>query len=347
MKNELKVSTNQTLLGLKFFKRTDEEFIIYRVYGIKQDGKSCFIKTNTGKEFDIDTNTLIHNYVKLIPDGMIGFFIMSIIEPNYTYQDVSVAYYTMKNLERYNRIPSVFLRQNLEDIMYNLLHDKPINTKSDYFGLCVKGDLINDSSIPYEILTKCNKVDSAIIVNTYINDCQDDIMNILQRKKRKLNRVLYENLASYMKAHGIKDTNQESINGMCRNINTLLKENNFFKIVDSTNGICNLSIDINKFIIKKTINDKIYDMINDDLCTILASIFKQNIIGGYITKYNHDIDISEIDGNYSLIRDNEDIVYIIRYITSDGKVPTKELENFFNKFTIYKMGSNFYNKYQD
>lgn len=339
----------ENMLGYKIFKETEDDIIIYRIIKIKQRNSESFLLTvkdvfsNEIKEFKSEE---LKDFTPLTPDGYMTFSIVYILdENNNKLQDVVVTASKMLNLKIGDTLPYAVCRQSCTDIFHNLL----CKSEDDMIvGLAVNQDDC-PTNFDFREIMACDGIDYSQHINTYRTDTLfDDILPII--KTNKLNKVMEANYIRHAKATGDSKTMFKSEDkGWCKDINILLKENNFQWDIDQMFNIYAVIFDMSEEIVKKPLPGKEgeeYDSINDDLKAWFSSIFKININNISIIEYGYDIDLAKFNNSkYFLIRDNKNKLYLLVY-TEDREELEIDLTNkaaeldFSTKYAL-----DFYNKY--
>ena len=137
--------------------------------------------------------------------------------------------------------------------------------------------------------------------------------------------------------------------GWCKDIDTLMKENNFQYDIDQMLGINAVDFNIKDYIITAPLpgkEDEEYETITDDLKSWLCSIRNENINNISIVKYGYDIDLADFkNSRYFLLRDNTKTLYMLVY-TIDRDELEIDLINKANELDLSsKFRLEFYNKY--
>ena len=322
-----------TLLGSKFYKANREtgEIEVIRVTGVKTDNSCKCVPTKGGEAFYLPATEILGHYTKLINDGVLVFAIVETCsnETNGTMlPDVVILGFTKESFE--TNKPVLICRQNIIDI-FQAIYAASYNKKGDRDKEIV-GTCLTRSSLPknmtMETLAQCDKVIFTATYNTYISDDIDTILSLINSKRlKKFNDVLEKCLLEYMGAHNVVDCGQKHINGHCRDLETLMKNNNFGYDWDSIFNISPVNFKMEDMIIHNSFEDGTeYDSLNSDATNIFSKIFRIKINKTFVVEYDHDIDLSEFDkSTYFLVRDNTGKLYVIRY-TNAGEYLESELE---------------------
>lgn len=296
------------------------------------------IRVKNGTEIEIldkDGNTIIetpfyiskNKYVELIPVGYLSLSIVTNTTPDgISFDDVLVAVYNMEDVFNHKSTPKVICRQNINDIFYSQYQ----SNGTEYSGVSVS-DITCPAHLSMEQVLQCDGVSYNYSTHFYLEDNLDLLLSYINTKK--FDKVLYTLYLDYAKEYKIFinksiDYEKEYIStmGHCSNLKTLLKDNNFEYDFDSAFGISKINIIINEHLI--TLNDEVlgeYQTLDDGIISMISHIFKKVISNVIVIEYFNDIDISEIKGNFYLIRDDENKLYIISY-TESGEYRETDLE---------------------
>ena len=345
-------------LGYKFYKENEDgSFDIIRIVKLYEFNDKVLIRNEeTGKEKAV-TFASLKSYTPLKPTGMITFSEVKIYDNNdkrLFSKDVIVCLYRMIDIQLDQNIPPYAIcRQNINDIFYNLLADKE---QHDIVGLSITRDNC-PTNFDYRMMAACDEIVNYQMVNIYLDDTLDDILYCINIDI--YDNVLYDNFASHMKHKNImwsKEVDEKSENkvmsdnGWCRNLKTLLLDNNFITDLNTMRNITALDFDLSEDILSKEENtdegtfERSY--LSDECMRYMSYVFKVNMNSTLVVKYDYDVDIADFNhGNYTLVMDNTNTLYIIVY-TVDGEYIEKDLEDEANKLdfsTRYRLA--FYNKY--
>ena len=316
-----------SMMGCKYYKqKEDGEYEILRVINIKGTD-TCVCLIDDKEEKLINPADILSVYTKLIPDGIISFAIVSTrvnpTDARYT-DDVIVTVTTSNSIETKQNVPDIICRQNIVDIFYAMYSGKE---DTEVVGTCLTRNEI-PSNLPIEMITHFDKMEYIVTYNTYITDTVFDFLKFMKGKRlRRFDTVLSNGLEAYMKKKGIPDMGQSSVKGHCRDLETLLRNNNFEYDMDQVYSITPIKLDVSENLItNKFANGDEYQSLNSELVNIFSKVFKMKISKTIVLKYWHDIDLSEFHENeVFLVRDITNSVYVVRY-TTEGKYIESELE---------------------
>lgn len=341
----------QAMVGYKLFKELEDGTIdLIRITKVPKSGFSepteIYIKNEgTGETKKVKVESL-KDYTPLEPDGIMTFNIVSILNQatKEEIKDVVVTASKILNIKIGDTLPYAVCRQNITDIFYNLL----VKTEEDMLvGLSINRDNC-PGNFDYGLMLACDSIDYTDSINFYRTDILDDILSMV--KVSKFDTVLETLFIRHMKF--VNDPAiqfRKEDKGWCKNLKTLLKENNFQEDVNQMLGITGIETVIDKYTVKKTLpNDEEYTSLDPDFSDWLCSIFKINIADITVIEYNHDINLAEFNNaRYLLLRDGSNKLYLAVY-TLAGEYHESDLEarlkkkDFSTEFRI-----NFYNKYNN
>lgn len=336
----------ENMLGYKIFKETEDDLKIYRIVKVKQYPNGGSPSTMTVKDLDTNEEKIVRvedmkDYTPLIPDGYLTFNKVHIINNGEVLEDVVITASKILNLKIGDTLPYAICRQSCTDIFYNLV----CKDESDMIvGLSVNQDDCPTNFDFREILA-CDGVDKSQYVNYYRMDTLEDVMPMI--KTHGLNEVMQKNFMKHVKATGdtsIAFKNEDK--GWCKDIETLMRENNFQSDIDQMLGITAVDFKVSDYIIKKNITkEEEYDSFTDELTNWLKGIFRVNINNINVVKYDYDIDLAEFNNaRYFLLRDNTKTLYLCVY-TIDNDALEIDLLNKANEPGISDFVLKFYNKY--
>jgi len=345
-------------LGTRLFKRLeDDSFDIIRIIRILEFNDKVLIKNeDTGKTKKVTIDSL-KGYTPLNAFGVVSFSNVKIYDPagGPDMSDVIVCLYNMLDIKMDQNIPPYAVcRQNITDVFYNLIADREDH---GVVGLSISRDNC-PTNFDYRIMASCDEITDYDMVNMYIDDTVEDILECIDIEK--YDKILYDNYSIHMKAKypmwnkkidemkvSAKGDGNLSDSGWCRNLYTLLNDNNFSTDMDTLRNITALGFDLSEDIISEKVDEeytKTY--LTTDCMKYLSYVFKVNMKSTLVIKYGLDIDLADFNNsNYVLVRDINNDLYIVVY-TTEGEYLEKELEDQANKMdfsTKYRLA--FYNKY--
>ena len=317
-----------TMLGCKYYRQLSEDkFEILRVTNIKGTNDCTCLIDNERVEIKTPQDILSH-YTKLIPDGTISFAIVSTQfddKKDLYCDDVMVlAWNNNIHIHEESPDPDVICRQNIIDIFYAMLNGE--EDKSIVGLSMTKKELPNNLSM--KDLTQCDKINYIVTYNTYLQDTPTTFIEYMKGKRlQRFNDVLENGVKEYLKSQNIVDMGQKIIKGHCRDLENLLKNNNFYYDFDQIFGISPIKDNIEENLESNNFADGTkYYSLNSKLTNIFSNVFKINISKTIVVEYDHDIDLTEFDPNtIFLVRDNTDKVYVVRYMLN-GEYLESELE---------------------
>lgn len=339
----------QAMIGVKIFKELEDGTIeLYRIMNVKKykdSGNPSSISVRneeTGEMIKIRTDEL-KEYTPLESDGMITFNIVKMkdSEGKLT-KDVVVTITKALNIKIGDPIPFAVCRQSITDVFYNLL----ISDENQMMtGLAVNQ---NDcpSNFDFRYMLACDGIDFSECINIYRTDTLNDIYYLINKKKYD---AILEDL--YMK-HVDASKNptalfKKSDRGWCKDLETLLKENNFQADIDEMFGITEVEFTVADYLKEAELpNREKYTTVVTSLKEWLSVTYKLAINDLTVLVYDHDIDLADFNqARYFLIRDSLDVLYLFVY-TLSGEYYEKDLEEEANKKDFStKFRLKFYNKY--
>lgn len=346
-------------LGYKFYKeQEDGSFTIIRIIKLEEYNDKVVIRNEETGNSKTVTFASLKSYTPLKPTGVITFSNVKIYsnENKTSYaEDVIVCLYRIIDIELDQNIPPYAIcRQNINDIFYNLLSNKE---EHDIVGLSISRDNC-PTNFDYRMMAACDEIVNYQMVAIYIDDTLDDILKCVNIKL--FDKSLYNNFKIHMKTKNpmwseeIDKNNPHkklSDNGWCRDLKSLLIDNNFITDLNTMRNITEFDFDISEDIItvdcKSPDGEPYQKQILSDQCMMYFSyVFKVNMNSTMIIKYDYDIDLADFNHtNYILVRDNTQSLYIVVY-TVDGEYIEKDLEDESNKMDFsdrYRLA--FYNKF--
>jgi hypothetical protein len=340
----------ENMLGYKLYKEENDKLISYRIIKIrkpKSTGAPCEITVK-----DLDTDEILKvkvedlkGFTPLRADGYLTFNIVHINDQHGgILRDVVVTASKIDNLEIGDNRPYAVCRQSITDVFYNLLckdYDDMI------VGLSVSQDTC-PTNFDFFTMLACDGIDYSDNVYYYRDDTIENIYPMI--KIYKFNDVLYNNFMKHVKH--IADTRaafKKQDKGWCKDLQTLLKENNFQMDVDQMLKITALDFDLKESFISKQLpgsNDE-YTSLVPDLITWINQEFRLNINNITVIKYDIDINLVDFkDSKYLLFRDNQKDLYLLVYtenteaLEADLSATKEDRIDFSDKYRIQ-----FINKY--
>lgn len=342
----------QGMIGYKFFKEEEnDEIKLIRLIKTRKykntitDPAEVTVRDeDTGEVYKIRTDKIKNEYKPLIPDGLLTFNIAGLRTPKGIVHDVIITASKILNIQVGDRIPFAVCRQNITDIFYNLL----CKGEDDMMvGLAVNQDNC-PTNFDYRIMLSCDSINYTDSFNIYRNDTLKDILQYI--KLDKFNKVMEENYKDYISTTDDPGLIfKKSAKGWCKDLVTLLKENNFQNDIDEMLGITAVDFEIKDFLEDKEMPGKeeyTYKTPIKEFHDWLAyNVFKLNMKDITVLEYDHDINLADFNNSrYFFLRDNTDKLYMFIY-TLHGEEYTIDLINesmsFSDKFRI-----NLYNKYK-
>ena len=192
----------------------------------------------------------------------------------------------------------------------------------------------------------CDDVIRNDMVNFYLDDTIDDILDCISTEPydRVLRKLFKDHLAAGGRGEAeIKNFKYPSSDGWCRDLKTLLTENNFIADIDATRNTTALQFDLKEFLNKE--GDEVYSF-NPVMLDFFNYIYKINATKTMVVKYDYDINLGEFNNsNYIFFRDSCNVTWVVVY-TCEGEYIEKDLEEKFNELGVAdKLRLAFYDKY--
>lgn len=335
--------------GYKFYKVDEEDNVdIFRIVDIEEFNNKVVIKKANGSTRSITIEAL-KDYTPLEPTGFIMFTRVTVggeaIDVNST-DDIIVSLYRLIDVKMDINEPFAICRQNVTDFFYTL-----IATEEDHGQVGISCSRDNcPPNIPYNILACCDSVVNSTMVNFYLDDTLDDILECINSKEMKAIDDLLENNYILHMTHEnpmymVSMDSNVSDKGWCRNLQQLLTENNFITDMDTLRNITSLDFDLSKYLIPEVEG---VSKFNEIMLLFFNEVFKINATTTMVVEYDYDINLGQFNNShYTLLRDNTNKVYIVVY-TSQGEYLEKDLEAEYNRLGVSdRLRLAYFNKYSD
>jgi len=346
------MKSNKNLNGLRFFREVDDNIEMIRIYyaGNTQTeplSHVYIIDEATKKKSKIEVEQL-KGWTPLEPDGYITFNIVDVKNTKGEIQkDVIVTLQSIPIIKYAHDLkPYAICRQSITDIFANLVCQ---TEEPDIVGLSVNQDDC-PSNFDFMIMLGCDSIEKSDHYNIYRSDTLErDILPMVKTEEYDLtlDKLFLKAIKNNPNAPILEM--KESYKGWTRSLKGLLKENNFQSDIDELFGITKVQFEVEKYLEKKilpTNKDVEYDAPTEDLRLWLSSVFKINIKEATVLKYNHDINLAELNNStYFFLRDVNDQLYLVvynvagEYLEADLEAKRQE-HDFSTDFRI-----EFYNKY--
>lgn len=343
----------------------------YKLYKELEDGSIHMVRiVNVRKPYKVDKNTkdpseisiydystketkkvkveTLHDYTPLKPDGILSFNIVNVVdqETKEINKDVMVTAVKYQNVELgLAKIPYVVCRQSITDIFYNL---SVINMDKDMMvGLSVSQDTC-PTNFDFRTMMACSNVIFSEIINFYRNDILEDIYPMIRLPK--YDSILENLFLSHAKATGNPTISlKKHDKGWCRDLKTLLIQNNFQYDINQMLGITGVDFEIAPYLEERPIpgkEDTKYLIAGKDLHDWLCQVYRLNINEAAVIEFDHDINLADFNNaRYFLFRDNKNKLYLIVYTLGIEKFEA-DLEAKYNEMdfsTKFKLA--YFNKY--
>ena len=344
------------MVGYKLFKtREDGTVHIIRIIGMRKPfkitSKTADPEEMTIYDYELECKRKVRvsdfkEYTPLKPDGIFTASIVTVNNGKEVCRDVVFTGSKFLNVEMgLSTVPYCICRQSITDIFYNLMTQTEDNRM---VGLAVNQDTC-PANFDYRQLFMASGISYTDFINFYRTDTLDDILKMV--KVNKFNEVLEELYNKHIRASKAYDYSMKNEHdGWCRNVKTLLKQNNFQNDLNQMLGITDLGFNIDPYLIDKPVpgkEDLTYKAAREDFKCWLSSIYKININEANFLEYDHDINLGDFNNaKYFLFRDttNNKLYLCVyteagEYFEDDLIAKSKEMD-FSTKFKI-----DFYNKY--
>ena len=315
---------NSLILGMKYFKYDDDDDL--RVYKlIKTD--PIVLKEIGYEEKTIGFNKesdLTDSYIRLNPDALIIFNMVRIRD----LKDVIVTVYRKTEIRNADTVPYSVCRQNITDFFANSL-----DPKMGCYGVNVTKETI-PQGVKIEQLTACDGIESNDTIAYYMGDSLKDLLGLLRKDRiNEYDSILYnlfnDHIRYTAKSNGGElyityASSKRCIHGYCKTLKDLLELNNFMFDLMRGFNIYPLDIDL-------TASEKAGYLTVDEI-DILERLICKNITRDaktqLIIKYDKDIDLDRINGEYLLIYDVTNTLYVVAFSTY-GKyhIPVEDVES--------------------
>ena len=294
---------NSLILGMKYFNYDDDDDL--RVYKlIKTD--PIVLKEIGYEEKTIGFNKesdLTDSYIRLNPDALIIFNMVRIRD----LKDVIVTVYRKTEIRNADTVPYIVCRQNITDFFANSL-----DPKMGCYGVNVTKETI-PQGVKIEQLTACDGIESNDTIAYYMGDSLKDLLGLLRKDRiNEYDSILYnlfnDHIRYTAKSNGGElyityASSKRCIHGYCKTLKDLLELNNFMFDLMRGFNIYPLDIDL-------TASEKAGYLTVDEI-DILERLICKNITRDaktqLIIKYDKDIDLDRINGEYLLIYDVKDL----------------------------------------
>lgn len=340
----------QAMVGYKLFKELEDGTIdLIRIVNCRKykegNPSEIVIRNEATKEIKKVRVDSLSDYTPLEPDGLMTFNIVNLkTEDGSIVKDVIITVSKILNIKIGDLLPYAVCRQNITDIFYNLL----CKTEDDMMvGLAVNNENC-PANFNFEMMLACNGIAYSESVNFYRTDLIEDIMKMIKVKK-------FDDILSDLYSKHVDYVGDPSLmmklhhKGWTKNLDTLLKNNNFQTDVDQMLGITHIEPVLNDYIVEKSLpNGDKYSSLEGDIKLWISSLFKIAINDITLLEYDHDINLAEFNNaRYLLLRDGSNKLYLAVY-TITGEYNRSDLEAEANKkdfSTEFRI--NFYNKYNN
>ena len=344
MSEEKKVPKNyaRRYLGYKFFKETENGFRVIRIKDVKDNDNIQYIDEDSKSKYMITLDEL-KEYTPLEPFGVLSANIVNINGE----KDVVIILYKMIELKIMGmNSPYAICRQSINDFFADLVFQNPED--NNLVGVSCTRDNC-PANVDFTQLAACDDILESNIVYLYRDDTLDTILQIiplLSKINKTLDKLMWKHINSTKPKQLIAlkyNTKTKYVDGWCKDLRTLLKENNFMADFNSMCDIVEVDFDLNNYL--NTRDSGVQELTYPALL-FFDEVFKVNAIETRVIKYRYTIDLSKFNNtNYVFLRDNTGAVYLVVYLV-DGEYLEKELEEKINKLDVtQRLQLSYYNKY--
>ena len=342
-------------LGYKFFKAKEDsetEVELIRLINITEFNDKVTVKDlDTGETRKVLIDCL-KDYVPLEPIGFVNFLKIGMKDENGQYdQDVMVTLYRLFDVKMNMNEPYAICRQGVADFFYTMISG---DSEKDLAGVSCSREYC-PPNVNYFELAMFDKAYNFIPVNFYLDDTIDNLLECIDTSifDKVLEKEYTIHMTSINPLYNKDNDKRSSHNGWCRTLKTLLIENNFQNDMDTMRNISAVDFKISDHLIEKQVTSEGEELtvnyLDDKLLKFIATTFKINIKNNALAvKFDVDIDLADFsNNNYVLIRDIDNITYIISYVV-EGEYREQELEEESNKLSgTDLLRLQFYNKYNN
>lgn len=272
------------LIGAKFFKKLDtNELQLIRIVKKKNNNYIYYDESDKNQTYCSMEADKLNEYTRLNEDAVISFSTVIISTENAITKPLKDEIVLV--MRKSDKTEQIVCRQFIPDIFYQLIN--PHSTKK---GCCVTKDNC-PTNIKFNVLKSCERLASTTNVNIYLDDTKETIFKLIKNQLKEINKFFDEQKYLIHYYEGIADTLEQ-----------LLDETGFWNELESSLGIVKLKSEIidNKLDISQIIylQNKISYLIN-------------NID---IVEYWYDIDTSKISGDYMILKDSTNKLYLLSYL---------------------------------
>lgn len=328
-------------LGYKFYKINDDDSVnmirIIRVSDYNNQVTIRHMDTNEEEKLNI---TSLKGYTPLEPFGTVSFADVGIEDTDHKMdKDVIISMYKLLDLKLDFNIPYAICRQSINDFFAaNLYPDQEIA------GVCASRDNF-PAGEDFRIMEVASTIYKYEMANIYYEDTLDTILDCINTKP--YDNTLRDLQNRYIDSHGLLNRNHKnSIHGWCKDLKSLLIDNNFMTDLDEMRGIQAVDFNIAEHLVDDKIGDTDIKKFDPEVLEFFRVTFRVPAVSTIVIDYDHDINMADFNNtNYIKMRDNTDKLYIVAY-KNQGEYLDKELEEWKNKPNISdQIKLAFYNKY--
>lgn len=331
------------MLGYKFFKEKEDgsieciRFIKHIQVGNQESLKVIDVDTK------LETFISIHDLKKYKPLQPVGVIMFHGVEIENT-KDVIIASYLYDRLEQRDPRPFCICRQDITDVFYNLL----VSDESQMIAGLSMNILNIPSGFDYGLMILSDKVLFTDTFCIYKDDTVEGLLDTFKEYLSSYDEILKGLYEEHCKTFPEALFNNEH-KGWCKDLKTLLVQNNYQSDLDEMMGITTVDFEINNYLEERKVkedSEESYLTVSDELKYWLSYLYKLNINKVFVLPYDNDINFEDLkDTRYFIFRDNQKKLYVFVY-TIDKEYKEAELEeldkqlDFSTKFRI-----NFLDKY--
>jgi hypothetical protein len=233
--------------------------------------------------------------------------------------------------------PYCACRQNITDIFAN-----QIKISNKMFVGCSMSLDTCPPDVDYRVMVACNGMQKCVNVCTYMDDTLDDLLYMVNTKDfdRTLEALFVDHINYEAKSNPAVAAGRNMLMkkdtyfGYCKSLRTLLEHNNFMYDFYQTFRIVPLD---------KEVTYDSQGVLNPEITAIISDIYQENIVSTLCMKYWYDIDLEQIDNDYTLIMDKNDNLYVVAYVSSGRKhidIENVESEENIEKLANSSVGDN-------
>ena len=269
------------LIGSKFYKYTDGQLDVLRLYKIKNQNK-YILKDEYGAEVVLSRRGL-EDYTRILQDAFITFSIVGLSDGN---KDVIVTIHKNKDLGNGDTAPYAICRQGIVDT-YSQTFNR--NENVTYVGTTMSKDTC-PQGVNIADMLRCNTTIECHVINAYMDDTLEDILQCI-------NPLNFNELLKYFAS--IVD--KEKVVGFCSSLKELLETTSFWGEFNRAFGILKVPFHING------------DQLDVPTKTYIEDEIKHEVLNHTVALYDKDIILENINHDYILISDAGNVLNLMVY----------------------------------